>query len=182
MGDDDDDGEAEDSPTAQYMQQDTMKGKSDPEGSQVTRPKLETPEVCLILVSWPLLTYSPLPARLSITSPPPRITTHLVINSSYIRRQAHQAPRIWQPSYRFIITIHRAISKSSKACQGGRTPGYDDITSLGHVRPSARLRPHTLTLFARCLFACAAASPTTVIPIWLLPGFRLARFADNSAR
>jgi hypothetical protein len=182
MGDDDDDGEAEDSPTAQYIQQDTMKSKSDPEGSQVTRPKLETPEVCLILVSCPLLTYSPLPARLSTTSPPPGITTDLVIDNSYIRRQAHQASRIWQPSHRFIITVHRAISKSSKACQGGRAPGYGDITRLGHVRPSTGFRPHTLTLFAPCLFACAAASPTAVVPIWLLPGFRLARFADNGAR
>jgi hypothetical protein len=56
MGDDDDDGDADDSPTGQYIQQDTMKGKSDPEGSQVARPKLETPEVRSVLVVWSLLT------------------------------------------------------------------------------------------------------------------------------
>ena len=51
MGDDDDDGDADDSPTAQYIRQDSLKGKNDPEGSQVARPKLEPPEVRLILVS-----------------------------------------------------------------------------------------------------------------------------------
>jgi len=67
MGDDDDDGDADDSPTAQYVRQDSLKGKSDPEGSQVTvtRPKLEPPDVRSILVSEPLL-----------ISPPRSITGH----------------------------------------------------------------------------------------------------------
>lgn len=51
VGDDDDDGDADDSPVAQYIRQDSLKGKSDPETSQVARPKLEPPEVRLILVS-----------------------------------------------------------------------------------------------------------------------------------
>ena len=184
MGDDDDDGDADDSPTTQYIQQDTLKGKCDPEGSQVTRPKLEMPEVRPMLFSRPLLTYPPsLPARFPATSPPSGITTHFLIDSPHLRRQAHQAPRIRQPSYRFIITIHHAISKSSKTCQGGRAP---DITRVGYLHPSIRFRPHTLTLFACCPFACAAASPTTsstcFVLTWIVPRVRLASFADSAAR
>jgi hypothetical protein len=51
MGDEDDDGDADDSPTAQYIRQDSLKGKNDSEGGQVARPKLEPPEVRSILLS-----------------------------------------------------------------------------------------------------------------------------------
>jgi hypothetical protein len=117
MGDDDDDGDADDSPTAQYVRQDSLKGKSDPEGSQVTvtRPKLEPPDVRSILVSEPLLISPPDRLPATATSPPAGVTTHFFVDSPYIRRPAHKASRIRQPGYGFIVTLHLAISKSPKA-------------------------------------------------------------------
>ena len=49
--DDDDDGDAEDSPVLQYLRHDSLKGKSDPESSQVAGSKREVPEVRSTLVS-----------------------------------------------------------------------------------------------------------------------------------
>jgi hypothetical protein len=49
--DDDDDGDADDSPVLQYMRHDGLKGKSDPESSQVAGSKREGPEVRSTLVS-----------------------------------------------------------------------------------------------------------------------------------
>jgi hypothetical protein len=55
--DDDDDGDADDSPVMQYMRHDSLKGKSDPESSQVAGLKREGPQVRSTLVSQPLPTY-----------------------------------------------------------------------------------------------------------------------------
>lgn len=59
LGDDDDDGDADDSPTAPYMRQDSLKGKSDPESSQGAGPKLGPSEVRSTLVSQALPTHPP---------------------------------------------------------------------------------------------------------------------------
>ena len=48
--DDDDDGDADDSPDLPYMRHDSLKGKCDPEGSQVAGSKREVSEVCPTLV------------------------------------------------------------------------------------------------------------------------------------
>jgi hypothetical protein len=59
MADDDDDGDADDSPTVQYTHQDSLKGKTIPESGQTVGSKLEGLEVSSMLVSPPLLTHPP---------------------------------------------------------------------------------------------------------------------------
>jgi hypothetical protein len=49
--DDDDDADADDSPVLPYVRHDSLKGKSDPEGSQVAGSKREVSEVRSMLVS-----------------------------------------------------------------------------------------------------------------------------------
>ena len=143
MGDDDDDGDADDSPTAQYIRQDNLKGKNDSEGSQVARPKLEPPEVRLItrlLIFFPLLL--PRPPR-SITTDststsrghyPPRRHRHFPSPPTGISNptRPETGPRVHHPPTSHNLPIP------------GSVPRWMNIQARRHRQPWARL-PHDQT-------------------------------------
>jgi hypothetical protein len=118
MGDDDDDGDADDSPTVPYARQDSLKGKMIPESSQAVGETLEGSEVRSMLVSSPN-PHSSSQGELPFTPSPPSIHTRIGTNSSCICRPSYSTPRLQQPRRQLVLIIHRAISESTKACQGG---------------------------------------------------------------
>jgi hypothetical protein len=118
MGDDDDDGDADDSPTAPYARQDSLKGKMIPESSQAVGETLEGSEVRSMLVSSPILTH-PSQGGLPFTPPPPNIHTRIGTNSPCICRPSYSTPRLQQPRPQLVLILRRTISESTKACQDG---------------------------------------------------------------
>jgi hypothetical protein len=103
--DDDDDGDAEDSPVLQYLRHDTLKEKSDPESSQVAGSKREVPEVRSTLVSQSFPThpcrstignisatrgYSPRRRRLSLS--PPTVIPNLMRPAAAFLVHRHLMP------------------------------------------------------------------------------------------
>jgi hypothetical protein len=105
MGDDDDDGDAEDSPTTQYTHQDSLKGKTISESGHAVGSKLEGLEVRSLLVSPPLLTH------------PPRRITVLIYTSQdpYRHRQRLSL-------YRQIVILSPTPPAAASSARPCRTP------------------------------------------------------------
>jgi hypothetical protein len=76
--------------------------------------------------------------RLSATSPSLGATAHVVTDSPRLRRPSYQASCIRQPGSQFIVILCQAISKSTKASQGGCPPEYCTVARLWHIHSSIR--------------------------------------------
>ena len=182
MGDDDDDGDADDSPTVQYTRQDSLKGKNNPESGQAAGVKLEGLQVRSPLVSLPPFCSLTFPDGLPSTSPPPRIRTCTFTNSPCIRRPSYSTPCLQQPRCQLTIVVHNTISESAKAYQGRRPPECSGVTHPGQFYASTGIRP--LTFLARASSpraAPTATSSTASLSIRILPGIRT-RFGNSTTR
>ncbi|KAF8268844.1 hypothetical protein EI94DRAFT_1576407, partial [Lactarius quietus] len=112
MGEDDDDVDADDSPTAPYIRHDGIKGKSIPDSGKPSGAKPKTtPEVrpAFAFASYFCLTHPSIPGRLP--SPPPRNGTFFFTNSPRLRRPPH--PPVQPPRPEFVILLCRTLSKST---------------------------------------------------------------------
>lgn len=130
-----------------------MKGKSDPEGSQLARPKLETPEVRSLLVSRPLLTYPPsqldyrphlhLPESSSSTHPI-SADRHTKSHSFGSRAPGSSSPYITQsPHSRKRVKVDEHPDTTTSPVLGTFTPRSEPDPAPSHPsRPgSSRVQP-----------------------------------------
>jgi len=154
LGDDDDDGDADDSPTAQYIRQDSLKGKSDPESSQVARPKLEPPEI-------DYRQHLHLPGSLPTTS-----SSNLPISADRHTNPHASGSRATGPSSPYITQS----PNPRKRPKVDEHPGTATSPALGTFTPRSDTDP-SLALSSQALHSRAQPHPPPPYPPGFFPGF-----------
>jgi len=135
LGDDDDDGDADDSPTAQYARRDSLKSKSDPESIHVAPPKLEAPEIDYRLhLPGPLLTSSPtLPISADRHTQPHASGSRITASSSPYTAQS--------PIPRKRLKVDDHPSAATSPVSAAFTPRSDSDPSLSSRTLHSRVQP-----------------------------------------
>ncbi|KAI0248758.1 hypothetical protein BJV78DRAFT_770277 [Lactifluus subvellereus] len=134
MGDDDDDGDADDSPTAQYTRQDSLKSKSNPESGQVAGVKLEGLQT----------DYRPhlhLPASILAPSPtlPVSADRHTQPHASSSR--VGSSPSAQSPNPRKRVKVDDRPSAVASPIPGSFTPRPESDPSLASRALHPRAQP-----------------------------------------
>ena len=153
LGDDDDDGDADDSPTVPYARNDGLKGKVIPQSSQVVGEKLEGSEVRSMLASSPMLTHPPkadyrshlhLPASISAPAPtlPVSADRHTQPHASSSRVTSSSSSYTAQsPNPRKRVKVDERPCATASPIPGGFPPRSESDPSFSSRALHSRVQP-----------------------------------------